>query len=125
MKKLVYILPVFLFVLVCAGCKKDSSQNLVLEWFTECTTDEKENTFCNYIYEPVCWDDWQTYWNVCVACSSNNINSYKVWECDCDKEDWICSISDEMWNEVIEEWEISEQEDIPEIFIDVPLPNFS
>lgn len=133
MKKFVYILPVLLFALIFAGCKKN---NPVQPWndvdweFISCTAEEKEADFCNMIYQPVCGNDWETYWNSCVACSSQKINSYKMWECDCNEEDWICSVSEEeIQGEVnieweINGWEITEQEEIPEIVVEVPVPDF-
>ena len=146
MKKIFYVLPVVLFVLVFAGCKRN---NQVQPWnninweFVTCTVEEKAAENCNMVYYPVCWDDGETYWNACVACSSQKIDSYKMWECDCNEEGWICSVSsDNFNNEQIyeaddemyeindmeystdEELELLEQDSTPELIIDVPVPNF-
>ena len=134
MKKLIYILPVVCTVLVFTGCKRN---NQVQPWnnvnweFVACTTEEKAAETCNMVYSPVCWDDGETYWNICVACSSQKINSYKMWECNCNAENWICSMIDGgLQNEINNESESFgqeenlEQEEIPEIVVDVPVPNF-
>lgn len=119
MKKLVYILPIMFSIVIFSGCHKQEANKS----FT-CTPWEKENQFCNYDLNPVCWDDWETYWNACIACSSNNIDSYKMWECQiCDDEKWVCSIWD-MWEDDFNyDMDISNQ-DIQEVYIDVPTPNF-
>ena len=69
---------------------------------------------------PVCWDDWVTYWNSCMACASKNIDAYRDWECPvCDDETGLCSLWD-VWDD---EWDISDQE-IKEVYIEIPTPNF-
>lgn len=134
MKKSIYILLVAFTVLVFAGCKRNNQvqpwNNVDRESIT-CTVEEKAAENCNMIYSPVCWDDGETYWNACVACSSQKISSYKMWECNCDAENWICSmVGDELLNQIDNGSENSgqeenvEQEEIPEIVVDVPVPNF-
>ena len=119
MKKLIYVV-LMIFVAICfSGCNRNK-----LDKSIPCTSEEKENTFCNYYLDPVCWDDWVTYWNACIACASNNINSYKLWECKiCDDETGICSLWDFQEDNFYDEWENYNQEP-KEIFIEVPTPNF-
>ena len=131
MKKLIYILMTILLLPFFVGCDKNNTQKWNLEWYINCTTEEKNTEFCNLNYLPVCWDNGETYWNKCFACASKNLNSYKTWECNCDAENWICSmVGDELQNEIDNGLENSgqeenvEQEEIPEIVVDVPVPNF-
>ena len=117
MKKLIYVILMVFVAIFFSGCDKN-------EWnkFISCTPEEKENIFCNYDLNPVCGDDWETYWNACIACISNNIDSYKMWECKiCDDETGICSFWDIWENNFSIEWEISDQE-VKEIFVEVPTP---
>ena len=47
-----------------------------------CTAFQKSADTCNMIYAPVCGNDWKTYWNDCVACQSETVESYTMWECE-------------------------------------------
>lgn len=47
-----------------------------------CTAYQKSADFCTMIYAPVCGNDWKTYWNDCVACQSETVESYTMWECE-------------------------------------------
>jgi hypothetical protein len=47
-----------------------------------CTAFQKSADACNMIYDPVCGNDWKTYWNDCVACQSETVESYTMWECE-------------------------------------------
>lgn len=47
-----------------------------------CTANQKSAENCNMIYDSVCWNDWKTYWNGCVACQSETVESYIMWECE-------------------------------------------
>ena len=47
-----------------------------------CTAFQKSADFCTMIYAPVCGNDWKTYWNDCVACQSETVESYTQWECE-------------------------------------------
>jgi hypothetical protein len=46
-----------------------------------CTASQKSAEVCTMIYTPVCGNDWKTYWNDCVACQSETVESYTTWEC--------------------------------------------
>lgn len=46
-----------------------------------CTAFQKSAEVCTMQYDPVCWNDWKTYWNDCVACQSETVESYTMWEC--------------------------------------------
>lgn len=45
-----------------------------------CTEEQKAAEICTMEYMPVCWSDWQTYWNKCGACSQW-LDYYTNWEC--------------------------------------------
>jgi len=47
-----------------------------------CTASQKSADVCTMIYAPVCGNDWKTYWNDCVACQSETVESYTQWECE-------------------------------------------
>lgn len=56
-------------------CENDSG-------ITYCTAYQKSADVCTMIYAPVCGNDWKTYWNDCVACQSETVESYTQWECE-------------------------------------------
>lgn len=47
-----------------------------------CTPEAKNADICTMIYSPVCGSDFRTYWNSCVACQSDTVESYTLWECE-------------------------------------------
>ena len=47
-----------------------------------CTAFQKSAGACTVQYEPVCGSDSITYWNSCVACQSETVESYTQWECE-------------------------------------------
>lgn len=86
MKKLLFVLPILaLATILLAGCSKDSN-------YITCTEEQKSAEFCTMDYTPVCGDDSVTYGNACAACSSQNIEWYKMDECElvCSEEDETC-----------------------------------
>jgi hypothetical protein len=56
-------------------CETDSK-------FIICTPEQKNADICTMQYEPVCGSDSRTYWNSCVACQSETVESYTMWECE-------------------------------------------
>lgn len=86
MKKLLFVLPILsIATLLIAWCSKDSSSIV-------CTEAQKTAEICTMDYTPVCGDDNITYGNACSACASQNIDSYKMWECIVD----VCQDGDEV-----------------------------
>ena len=47
-----------------------------------CTPEQKNADFCTMQYDPVCGSDSRTYGNSCVACQSETVESYTMWECE-------------------------------------------
>ncbi len=67
---------------VCNNYKCEMKSNEEFHEFISCSSDEKDIGVCNMKYEPVCGSDSRTYWNSCIACQSETVDSYKKWECE-------------------------------------------
>lgn len=86
MKRLLFVLPMLALVTVLfAGCSKDSE-------YIQCTEEQKSAEVCTLEYFPVCGNDGLTYGNACSACASQNVESYKLGECEavCDEGAEVC-----------------------------------
>lgn len=87
MKKLLFVLPILVLATIfLAWCSNDSQ-------YIQCTEEQKNAEICTMDYTPVCGDDGMTYSNACSACASQNIDWYKMGECEeeiCDPEEEIC-----------------------------------
>ena len=72
----------------CFACKEPLVETFTFwqcendSWISYCTANQKSADICTMIYAPVCWNDWKTYWNDCVACQSDTVESYTQWECE-------------------------------------------
>lgn len=79
------ILPIVLLTMVClAGCTQNTTQPAgdFEGSYTVCTAEQKAAEICTMDYTPVCGDNGETYSNICTGCSSGEINSYKMGECN-------------------------------------------
>ena len=88
MKRLLFVLPMLALVTVLfAGCTKNQDTNYIT-----CTEEQKSAKVCTLEYFPVCGNDGLTYGNACSACASQNVESYKLGECEavCDEGAEVC-----------------------------------
>ena len=55
---------------------------IIEEPLYQCTDEQKQAEICTMDYTPTCGDDQVTYGNACSACSSGNIDTYTMGECE-------------------------------------------
>ncbi len=74
-----------------------------------CTSEQKSADICTMIYEPVCGSDSRTYWNSCVACQSETVESYTIWECEGSAftVEWDSKYLDEVMDILKWDWTVS------------------
>ena len=62
----------------CEMINSESEENIES---IACTPEQKNADVCTMQYEPVCGSDSRTYGNSCVACQSETVETYTMWEC--------------------------------------------
>ena len=74
-----------------------------------CTAFQKSADICTMKYEPVCGSDSRTYWNSCVACQSETVESYTIWECEDSAfaVEWNSKYLDEVMDILKWDWTVS------------------
>lgn len=115
---LIFIL--FLFIYRSYNLKKLENNNLSLSWTSQ-------EMICNDTYEPVCWKDWKTYSNECIATKINEVLIDHKWECKevkgiIDENTWSGIWESNLWevdNENVSTW-TTEKEKEKEIIIEKP-----
>ena len=74
-----------------------------------CTPEQKSADICTMQYEPVCWSDSRTYWNSCVACQSETVESYTQWECESSAftVEWDSNYLQQVMNIIENDWAVN------------------
>ncbi len=73
---------VYMDKVVCENFKCEMRSSEEFNEPITCSPEEKNAEICTMQYEPVCGSDSRTYWNSCVACQSETVESYTKWECE-------------------------------------------
>ena len=98
MKKSVFLFAMLWILLCTAGCDVNNTKK-ANSWdeigYIECTAEQKNAQACNLILYPVCGNDWVTYDNECIACTTHWVKWYVLWTCEpeCDDDSWVCSVN--------------------------------
>lgn len=87
-------------------CKMKSNIEEENDEISYCTSEQKNVEICTMEYNPVCWSDFRTYGNSCVACQSETVNSYTQWECENSAftVEWATEYYDYVMEYLEEEW---------------------
>ena len=83
-------------------CETDSK-------FIICTPEQKNADICTMQYEPVCGSDSRTYGNSCVACQSETVENYTMWECGSSAftVEWNSDYLEEVMQILENDWAVS------------------
>jgi hypothetical protein len=97
---------------VCENYKCEMKSSEEDEWSKDvvyCTPEQKNADICTMEYAPVCWSDSRTYWNSCVACQSETVESYTQWECESSAfaVEWDSDYLQQVMNILENDWAVS------------------
>ncbi len=70
----------------CTKYKEDSITTMSITTTAVPETTSSDIVACTMEYAPVCWVDWKTYWNKCMAVSWAKVEIDYNWECITKKE---------------------------------------